>query len=575
MSGMKMSAVNETRWRANYDPGVPRRIGTYPDRTLLDCLADAAREAPDATALWFKGRSITWRELDAAAHAAGRAFAAMGIRKGDRVALLLPNCPQYLVAELGAWLCGAVVCALNPIYTEEELAGRLRSLAPRIVVTLNPFYARVTAARAGTSVERVVTTNIKEYFPPLVRLAFTLLMERRLGHHAVPNEGDLEWGAWVAPHVGQRCDAQPPGPDDDALILLSGGTTGTPKGVPVWHKGLIYTGTQFAAWLGSGLADSSGAILLPLPLFHSYGALVAQPLFLIGRHPIALVPNPRDLNDLVNSFERVRPAMFAGVPTLYNALLNHPRVKAGKVNFRTLTVAACGAAPLMAETKRRFEEMAGVAIIEAYSLTEALVAGIANPMLGVRKTGSVGIPLPDVDLEVVDADDPSRELGTGEVGEILIAAPQLMRGYVGNEADNADILIRRSDGRTWLRTADLGYLDEDGYLFIVDRKKDLIKASGMQVWPRELEEALAKHPAVAEVGVRGFADVARGEIAVAFVVLRAGMQATEQELREYCKQHLAYFKVPSRVVFRRELPKSMIGKVLRRMLTLDEPGVPV
>jgi long-chain acyl-CoA synthetase len=564
----------ENRWRAHYDRGVMRTLEPYPDRTMLDYVDDAVRETPGAMALWFKGRSISWRELDAAAHAAGSALAAMGIGKGDRVALLLPNCPQFFVAELGAWRCGAVVVALNPIYTERELADRLRVLAPRVVVTLNPFYDRITAARAGTPVERVVTTNIKEYFPPVLRVAFTLLMERKLGHRATVRPGDLEWNAWLAPHAGRRVQVAPPDPDDDALILLSGGTTGLPKGVPVWHKGMVYTGLQFHAWLGSGLKDSSGTILMPLPLFHSYGALVAQPLFMIGRYPMALVPNPRDLDDLVKSFTRVKPAMFAGVPTLYNALLNHPRVKAGKVNFRTLTVAASGAAPLMDETRRRFEELAGVSIIEAYSLTEALVAATANPLLGKRKPGSVGIPVPDVRVRIVDVDDPTRELETGEVGEILLGGPQLMRGYVNADGEAGEIFSRGPDGARWLHTADLGYLDEDGYLFIVDRKKDLIKASGMQVWPRELEETLAKHPAVAEVGVRGFADAARGEIAVAFVVLRAGMDATEHDLREFCKQHLAFFKVPSRVVFRRELPKSMIGKVLRRMLTLDEPGVP-
>ena len=564
----------EKRWVAHYDRGVARTIGEYPDRTLLDHLADAARDTPDGPALWFKGRTVTWADLHAAAHATACALTAMGIRRGDRVALVLPNCPQFMVAELGAWMIGAVVCPLNPIYTEEELGDRIRSLSPRVVITLNPFYDRVANARAGSSVERVIATNIKEYFPAPLRLAFTLLMERKLGHRATLRAGDLEWGAWLAPFKGRRCEAAPAGPEDEALILLSGGTTGTPKGVQVWHRGMVYTGRQFVEWLGDGLRGVTGGIMLPLPLFHSYGALVAQSIALMGRYRLTLVPNPRDLDDLVRTLQRVRPNMFAGVPTLYNALLNHRLVKAGKVDFTCLTVAASGAAPLMAETRRRFEELSKISIVEAYSLTEALVAGVANPMNGERKPGSVGIPLPDVTIAVVDVDDAARELPGGEVGEILIHGPQIMRSYFNDPAETENILVQRSDGRTWLRTGDLGYIDEDGYLFIVDRKKDLIKASGMQVWPRELEEVLAKHPAVAEVGVRGFADAAKGEIAVAFVVLRQGLEATEQELREYCKQHLAFFKVPARVVFRRELPKSMIGKVLRRMLTLEEPGAP-
>ena len=563
------STDSETRWLASYDAGVPRTLAPYPDRTLLDYLADASREVPGATALWFKGQTICWRELEEAADACASAFESLGLGRGDRVALVLPNCPQFLIAEYGAWKVGAVVCPLNPIYTEDELRSKLETLKPRFVVTLSAFYDRVCAARVGTTVEQVISTSIKEYFPSLMRLAFTLFMEKKQGHRARIRGNDLEWGAWLAPYRGKQPVAEPPGPQDDAMILLSGGTTGTPKGVPAWHQSFVITAVQFREWTKSHFREKVDSVLLPLPLFHSYAACLVQSGYVVGRHPMALIPNPRDLNDLVKSIHRFRPTLFAGVPTLYNALLNHPDVRGGKADFTSLKVCASGSAPLMAETKRRFEEVTGAAITEAYALTESLIAGVANPVAGTRKVGSVGIPLPDVFVRIADGEHATTELPTGEVGEILISGPQIMRGYFDNPAETAEMFIHDSDGRTWLRTADLGYLDEDGYLFIVDRKKDLIKANGMQVWPRELEEALAAHPAVAEVGVRGFADAARGEIAVAFVVLRAGMQATEQELRAYCKEKLAYFKVPARVVFRRELTKSMIGKVLRRELKLD------
>jgi long-chain acyl-CoA synthetase len=564
--------VNADRFAAKYDAGVPRSLEPYPNRTLLDYLADAARESPDAVALWFKGRTLSWRELEFEADACAAAFEAIGIGRGDRVALLLPNCPQFLIAEYGAWKVGAVACPLNPIYTQDEIAARLTKLRPRVVVTLSAFYERVHAARAGTTVERVVSTSIKDYFPPLLRVAFTLLMEKKLGHRVPVRPGDLTWKAFLSSHRGRRATVPPPGPEDDALILLSGGTTGTPKGVPAWHRALVMTAVQFKAWLGDAMRDRVDSVLLPLPLFHSYGACLVQSGYVVGRHPLALVPNPRDLDDLVKSISAFKPAVFAGVPTLYNALLNHRDVKSGKATFRSLKVCACGSAPLMAETKRRFEELTGAHITEAYALTESLIAGFGNPIHGPNKVGSVGLPLPDVHVKIVDVDDPTKELADGEVGEILIRGPQVMRGYFGDAEESAAMLVRHADGHTWLHSADLGYLDDDGYLFIVDRKKDLIKANGMQVWPRELEEALAKHPAVADVGVRGFTDAARGEIAVAFVVLREGMQASEQELRDFCKQHLAFFKVPARVVFRRELPKTMIGKVLRRMLTLEEPA---
>lgn len=561
----------EATWLAHYDAGVPRTLAPYPERTLLDYLADASREVPGATALWFKGNTMCWRELEEAADACASAFESLGLGRGDRVALILPNCPQFLIAEYGAWKVGAVVCPLNPIYTEEELRSKLETLKPRFVVTLSAFYGRVSAARVGTSVECVISTNIKEHFPSLMRLAFTLFMEKKHGHRARVRGNDLEWSAWLAPHKGKQAVAAPPGPEDDAMILLSGGTTGTPKGVPAWHQAMVITATQFRVWTKDHLTEDAARVMLPLPLFHSYGACFVQAGYLIGRHPLALVPNPRDLDDLVKSIHRFKPELFAGVPTLYNALLNHRDVKSGKADFSSLKICVSGSAPLMAETKRRFEEVTGAAITEGYALTESLIAGIANPIGGTRKVGSVGIPLPDVFVRIADVEHEKTELPTGEVGEILISGLQVMRGYFDNPAETAEMFIHDDDGRRWLRTADLGYLDEDGYLFIVDRKKDLIKANGMQVWPRELEEAIAAHPAVAEVGVRGFADAARGEIAVAFVVLRSGMDATEQELRAWCKEKLAYFKVPARVVFRRELAKSMIGKVLRRELAL-EPG---
>ncbi|MBM4193816.1 MAG: long-chain fatty acid--CoA ligase [Gemmatimonadetes bacterium] len=559
----------EPIWYKNYDPGVPRSVAPYPDRTLLDYLGDAAREDPSAIALWFKGRTVTWAQLETESDACAAAFEAAGIRKGDRIALLLPNCPQFLIAEYGAWKLGAVACPLNPIYTAEELHANLLTVAPRIIVTLNPFYERVCEARPGTSIEKGIATNIKEFFPTHLKVLFTLLMERKLGHRAVVRSGDAAWGEFLAPHRGRKASAARPSPQDDALILLSGGTTGTPKGVPAWHHSLVMTAMQFRAWTSSVIRDKTDSFLLPLPLFHSYGACFAQSAYLVGRNPLALVPNPRDLDDLVKSVHRFKPRLFAGVPTLYNAILNHPDIKSGKASFRSLKICSSGAAPLMAETKRRFEEITGARIIEAYGLTESLLAATGNPIEGKTKLGSVGVPLPDVFVRIVDVDNPTRDLALREVGEILIRGPQMMRGYFNNPDETAAMLVRHADGHTWLHTADLGYMDEDGFVFIVDRKKDLIKAGGMQVWPRELEEALAKHPAVLEAGVRGFTDAAKGEIAVAFVVLRQGMQATEADLREFCKQHLAFFKVPARVVFRRELAKSMIGKVLRRELKLE------
>lgn len=557
-------------WLTQYDPGVPATLGEYPQRTLLDYVDDGLAERPQHPAVLFKGRAMSLGELDAQSTAFANALLALGVTKGDRVAVMLPNTPQFFVCELGAWKIGAILVPLNPIYTEEELLGPLKDTAPKVVVTLTPFYGRVKHVQPATPVQHVIATNIKEHFSPLMRLAFTLFMEKKLGHRITLKPGDHWLPDLLAAHRNAPRPAGGPTPDDDAMILLSGGTTGTPKGVRVHHHGLVCTGLQVKSWFANEFRPWHDVYMLPLPLFHSFGACGVQSVCLVGHNPIALVPNPRDLDDTVKTFERVKPTIFCGVPTLYNALLNHPDVKSGRADFKSLRACVSGAAPLLAETKKRFEAATGARIVEGYALTETLLAATINPIRGTQKLGSVGVPFPDVDAMIVDADDPMKILGPNEVGEIILTGQQIMRGYWNNPEETA--LMRRvgPDGREWIYSADLGYMDEDGYIFIVDRKKDLIKPGGMQVWPREIEEVLQGHPAVAEVGVRGFPDDYKGEIAVAFVVLREGMTARAEELREYCKEHLAFYKVPGKVVFKRELPKSLVGKVLRRMLTLDE-----
>lgn len=558
--------MNDHPWISQYDAGVPATLEPYPDRTLLEYIEDAVSERPSRPALLFKGAEISYRRLNDESDAFASALASLGVRAGERVAVVLPNCPQFFIVELAAWKLGAVLVPLNPIYTAEELEGPVRTTGARVVVTLSTFYDRLKQVQKRTGVQHVVVTSIKEYLPPLLRLAFTLALEKKGGHRAAVRDGDPTLPQLLKAHRGRRPTVKRPRPDDDALLLMSGGTTGTPKAVRVHHGGLVRTGLQVRAWLRNVLPEWDGSYCLPLPMFHSYGACGVQAVCFIGHNPIGLVPNPRDLDDLVKTIERTRPAIFCGVPTLYNALLNHPRVAAGKVDFRSMRACVSGAAPLMAETHARFTEMTGAKVIEGYALTESVLAATVWPLEGKRKVGSVGVPLPDCDVRIVDADDPAKVMPVGEVGEILLRGPQIMRGYFNAPEGTDPILHTHADGTQWLHTADLGYLDEDGFLFIVDRKKDLIKMGGMQVWPREIEEVLSKHPAVVEAGVRGFPDPARGEVAVAFVVRRLGQTVTATELRAWCKEHLAPFKVPARVVFKDDLPKSMIGKVLRRLL---------
>ena len=558
-------------WLAHYDAGVPQTLAPYPHRTLLDYVADSVRERPQHPAFLFKGRKVSLAELERTSNEFAAALMSLGVKRGDRVAAMLPNCPQYFIVEFAAWKIGAVFAPLNPIYTEEELAGPLNTIDANVVVTLSSFYERLKKVQPHTPVKRIVTTNIKEWFPPLLKFVFTLFMEGKGGYRVTHRDGDLGMPELLSKFSGQKTSEKPPAPEDTAILLMSGGTTGTPKCVMGEHQAMVMSGLQLQAWLGDSIVPWESVYMMPLTRsFHSYGACAVQSICLIGHNPISLIPNPRDLNDIVNSIAKVKPAAFAGVPTLYNALLNHPRVKNKSVSFSSLKVCASGAAPLLAETKKNFEQITGAKIIEGYGLTESLIAACVNPVKGPSKIGSVGMPVPDVFVRIVDADDPNKLTESKKEGEMLLRGPQIMKGYWRNEKESAAMIFKDADGIVWLRTGDLAYLDEDGYVFLVDRKKDLIKANGMQVWPRELEEAIATYPGVLEVGVRGFPDAAHGEIAVAFVVMKPGTTATEHDIREFCKKHLAFYKVPAKVVFRKELPKSLIGKVLRRMLTLDD-----
>lgn len=565
-----MHPVPNCPWLPHYDPGVPSSLVPYPNHTLLDYVSDRARQYSHQPALLFKGATISYGHLESLSDAFACALASLGVGAGDRLGLLLPNCPQFVIAELGAWKVGAIVVPVNPTYTELELEVVLNDAGIETIVTLTRFYDRVKRVQPKTSLRRVIATNIKEYFPPLLRLLFTLVRERREGDRITPAGVDSDFAALLRANLGQRPSRHKLTGDDPAVLLLSGGTTGTPKGVLGKHGAYVLAGLQVQAWTASVLEGGRDVIVLPLPLFHVYGNVGVQSLAFVTGCPISLVPNARDLPDLLATIRRVKPAFFNGVPTLYVALLNHQDVQTGKVDFKSIKICFSGAAPLMADTKRRFESLTGGRIVEGYSLTEAMMALCVNPVNGQNKIGSVGMPLPDVQVRIFDGDEGVREMPMREVGEICFSAPQLMMGF-WNRPEETSAALRDHAGlgeaaRRWLHTGDLGYLDEDGYLFIVDRKKDLIKTSGFQVWPREVEEALASHPAIAEVGVAGVADELKGEAVRAWVVLRPGQSASESDLRAFCRERLAPYKVPSKIEFRADLPKTMVGKVLRRAL---------
>ena len=556
--------MDDKPWFKSYDPGLPRTLEPYPDSTLLDVLADTVRQRPEHTALIFKGARISYRELERLSNAFAAALIAQGVKKGDRVALVIPNSPQAIIGQIGVWKAGGIVAPLNSLYTERELEYSLNEIGVETVVVLTPFYAKIKAIQPRTKVRRVIATNIKEFLPPVLRLLFTLAKEKKEGHRITLQPGDYWLDDLLKQHADATRPASLPSPQDPAILLFSGGTTGTPKAALGTHRALLMSAMQLVAYARTVLTDWDDILTLVMPMFHVYGNMAFN-CSLVARWPVAVVPNPRDINDLVATLRKVRPACLHGVPTLFIALLSHPDVQSGKADIKSMKLCWSAAAPLMAETKQRFEAVTGGWLLEAYAMTETMLAAVCCPVHGEYKEGSVGVPLPDVNVRIVDIETGEKDLPFGESGEIIVQAPQIMVGYWQRPDDTAT-MIRNG----WVYTGDLGYMDEDGYVFIVDRKKDLIKPSGFQVWPREVEEVIAAHPAVAEVAVAGVPDPNQGEVAKAWIVLREGQQATPDEIRAYCRERLTNYKVPKHVEFRESLPKTMVGKVLRRELAAQE-----
>lgn len=562
--------MQEYSWLGHYDADVPATLEPYPDRTLLDYLTETAAEHPDRPALLFNGGKVSYGQLEQLSNALAAGLVALGVRPGDRVALCLPNCPQFLIAEFGVWKAGAIVCPFNPTYSDREMEEALAATGAETLIVLNRFYERLKVLQPRTSLKRLIPTNIKEYLPAALRIAYTLFKEKDEGERIQLHEGDVNLHELLEQYEESPRPALAVLPEDPAVILMSGGTTGAPKGVVGRHRGMVIAGLQLRAWLRSAMEEWTDTMMLPLPLFHVFANIGVQSLALINHNPISLIANPRELRDVLKEIESVRPAFLVAVPTLLSGIMAHPLTRKGKIDFSSIKLCFCGAAALMAETKKRFEEMTGGVIVEGYSLTEAQMAVLANPVRGEKKIGSVGMPLPDVEVRILDAEDGSTRLPDGEVGEIVIRAPQLMLGYWQRPEESAEMLRTNDAGERLLYTGDLGYIDPDGYVFIVDRKKDLIKTSGYQVWPREIEEVISSHPAVAEVAVAGLPDETKGEIAKAWIILRPGAALTGVEMKSYCRERLAPYKVPTQYEMVTELPKSQVGKVLRRVLRQQE-----
>lgn len=551
-------------WLKHYDANVPENI-SVPDVPLHQFLLDAAQKLPDHTAIIFKGKEITYRELDEMTDAIAAALIADGFKKGDRAVIYMPNSPQFVISYFGVLKAGGIVIATNPLYTERELEHQLADCGAETVFVLSLFYNQLkNVQRKGhTNVKRIIVANVKEFLPFPLNILFTLLKEKKEGHRVTLEAGDVGFSDFMA--RGKRA----PRPnvdvsaDDIALLQYTGGTTGLSKGAIALHRNLIANIMALQGWLDWEYGNET--ILGAIPFFHSYGMITAMIFSAsIGGRLVTII-NPRDQEDVLGSINKYQPGIFPGVPAMYIAINNNPDVAAGKYDLRSIRACISGSAPLLQETKRKFEEITGGKLVEGYGLTEAHVATHANPVNGENRAGSIGVPLPGVECKVVDATDGGKEMPVNEPGELIIKSPTIMQGYWQMPTESKNSL---RDG--WLYTGDIARMDEDGYFYIEDRKKDMIIAGGYNIYPREVEEVLAMHTAVMEVSVAGVEDERRGETVKAWIVKHPGDATSEQEIIDWSKTQLAKYKYPRLIEFRDELPKTTVGKVLKRKLVEEE-----
>ena len=552
-------------WHKNYDKGVPTTI-EYPKAPLFHFLEEAARKYPDRACTIFKGAVVSYREMNEQSDHMAAALVDMGVKKGDRVGIFMPNLPQFVAAYFGILKAGGVGVAINPTYPVDEVLTPVNDAGIEIMFTLTRFYKTVKDVRAKSKLKKIIVSNLKEALPPFTRVLYTLLREKKGGDKLDSLEsGDV----WMSELLSKYANAAKPkieiNPDDTALFQYSGGTTGVPKGAVAMHRNVVANTLQIKLWM-TGLEEGKEVVLMGIPLFHVYGMVAGMSFAMASGASMVMIPNARDLKDVLENITKYKATIFPGVPLLYNGINNHPDVKAGKYNLSSIKACISGSAALMRETKEAFERLTGGKVFEGYGMSEAPTATHCNPLNGENKTGSIGMPLPDVDVKIISLDDGETEMPYGEIGEIVLRGPQVMKGYHNMPTETANSLRQLKDGQTWLFTGDIARMDEDGYFYIVDRKKELIKPGGFQVWPREVEEAIMSHPKVLEVGVGGIPDPHRGETVKAWIVVKPGETLTEEELKAFCKEHLAPYKVPTHYEFRSELPKTTVGKILRREL---------
>jgi len=561
-------------WLAHYEDGVPAEV-EIPDYPVTQNLVNTAKKYPHNTALIFgnvveplgemllDAKMDYQRLLELTYHFAA-ALQKLGVKKGDRVAVHLPNCPQFVIAYYATLMVGGIVVPCNPQYVARELFHQLGDSGAEVIVTLSLTYPIVKKIRSETPLKHVIVANVKEYFPGLLRFLFTAAVEKKEGHYQdISGEANTYWFQDVLAGAPAKPTPVEVDMEDPAVLMYTGGTTGLSKGAQLTHRNIHANAVQIRAWFPR-LVEGKEVILTSLPLFHSYGMSTCLNLGTLLGASMILVANPRVLIHILKSIAKHRPTVYPAVPAMYVAINNYPEIH----KFDVSSIKACisGAAPLPVEVQQKFQELTGGRLVEGYGLSEATPVTHANPIYGENRIGTIGLPFPSTESKVVDAETGGKELPPGEVGELAVRGPQVMKGYWQMPTETANVLRNG-----WLHTGDLARMDADGYFQIVDRKKDMILgAGGFNIYPREVEEALYQHPKVKQAAAVGIPVEGKGERVKVFIVLKDGETATEEEIIQFCNENLAPYKVPRYVEFRKELPITMVGKVLRRVLLEEE-----
>ncbi|MFD1039570.1 long-chain-fatty-acid--CoA ligase [Virgibacillus byunsanensis] len=548
-------------WHSHY----PEEIATsmsYDEQPLHAFLEKSAEKYAEKKAIHFMGKELTFAEVFSQSKKMASYMQSLGLQKGDRVAIMLPNCPQAVISYYGALMAGAIVVQTNPLYKERELEYQLNDSGATFIVCLDILLPRVTSVRGNTLLKHTIVTGIKDYLPFPKNLIYPFIQKKEYNMvvKVEPSEETHVWQSIMdqSSETYQKVDVNPK--EDLALLQYTGGTTGHPKGVMLTHYNLVSNVQMCDAWLYKTKAGQE-TVLGVLPFFHVYGMTTVMNISIMAGSKMVLLPkfNPEDV---LKTIQKQKPTLFPGAPTIYVGILNHPNLN--KYDLSSIEACISGSAPLPIEVQEQFEKITGGNLVEGYGLTESSPVTHSNFVWSKRVNGSVGVPWPDTDSKIFNMEN-SEEATIGEVGEIAVKGPQIMKGYWNNQEETDNVL---KDG--WLLTGDLGYMDEDGYFYIVDRKKDMIIAGGYNIYPREVEEVIYEYEGIQEAVVAGIPDPYRGETVKAYVVLKEGYDITEDELNEYCRKQLAAYKVPKIYEFRDELPKTAVGKILRRKLVDEE-----